>query len=368
MLSLDALGAAAIGQVPVATGTWTPPGPPSPPIIGRAAIYLDDYITSWTTGATDSIGTVDYTLASQAMFAAASTSTTKVLEYTYGRVYGFSGAANQLDGSRNIYVPSNLRIEGNGATMQALQTAGNNTNGLLFTDPTEGTAKGPCGWKIRNLKFDLQAPARQSGGYIINRPGEANGGSGIYIANCTDFEVDDCEIWNPGGDGVGIGGSSTLGGPSQDGVIRRTRVFNPGRNGFSRFGCVRVALEYCLAKDVTRGHASGGLSTGYDDEPGLLIYMNDLCTTLGCVAINCADEGFASRAFNYRAVHVSPVATSCRVGFFGEAPTAYRTKVIGATMGGNGMDFGGINTSSGPLNGTLVANDPNGLHESISGF
>jgi hypothetical protein len=305
---------------------------------------LDDYITSATTGATDSTGITDYTLAILALLA---DGPNNELVMTDGATYGFAGATGQNDLSRQLLVQSNTRIIGYGAKLVAMEDAGPTTHGLWIS-AADWVSKGPSGVRIQGLTIDQRAPLRRSRGVITST--SPQGDAAIRLMCADNFLIEDVTLIDSGGDGVYSGGSVATGwgGWSTDGLVRKVKVINPGRNCFSVVGSHRVHGEYNFAEQASFGHSvggvNGGLSTGYDFEPNDSWTQNNDCVWSYCSADLCADEGFASRAYNSRVRWFMCNATRCGIGYFSVNPDTggRQTKAIAASFGANSTNFSGI--------------------------
>lgn len=252
-----------------------------------------------------------------------------------GKTYMFGTQA------AGLFVKSNTRLIGNGATLKALVTAPANYSSLNVTDATQGTAAGPSVVTIEGLTFNGNATARRAGGAITG----VGGGASVYCVNATLVFVSDCYSLDSEGDGFYFGGDSTTGGPGFYFGFANCRATASSRNGYAVVGGNRGSFVNCIATSIRYGVSVGNISCGWDFEPNGATSLNDSVHCISCHAIDC-DEGFGYHNVNSRTTNcnwVSCTAEQCTIGF-SAGTAAGNIRIFDARTSGNTTDFTNINS------------------------
>jgi hypothetical protein len=259
-----------------------------------------------------------------------------------GRVVVFDGPSLVIIHTQPLYIRSNTRIVGNGATIKAHPVAPFACSGLHLTSET-WTGYGPSGIRIKDLRYDGSSASRRAAGVLLPYLGAGQFGqaAAFYLINAEDVVIEDCVAIDTVGDGFYMGGDSSHN-SSTSAHFRGCLAKDASRNGFSFVGTQVCTASSCISLDHSYGGANNNISCGFDCEPDGSASANYGLLLSGCAAKNCATAGFAANnnAYNYSVTWADPYAQSCAIGFYADA--AGGTKVFGAQYNFNTVNFSGI--------------------------
>ncbi|WP_146618621.1 right-handed parallel beta-helix repeat-containing protein [Rhodoplanes elegans] len=266
----------------------------------------------------------------------------KLFDDGAGRVIVFEGPLLTVFHTRPLYVRSNTRIIGNGATIKAHPVADINCTGIHLTSET-WLGSGPSNVIIQDLRYDGNAVSRRAAGVLLPYLGVGQFGqaAAFYLINAENCIIDACSVINAVSDCFYMGGTVSDG-SSTNSHFRNCYAKNSSRNGFSFVGTQNCTASGCVSKDHNYGNSNSNISCGFDVEPDGAATANYGLILSGCIATDCTTAGFAcnNSAYNYSVTWAYPYTRSCAVGF--HRASAGGTKIFAAQYNFNTTNFDGI--------------------------
>lgn len=306
-----------------------------PYLYSKNILYPENY------GAKGTDGTVEFD-DSAALRAFIADGAGKELVLKPGRTYWWKDGSGATAADL-MYVQSNCRIIGHGATLKALTSADIHTSGLMLTDLSQ-VGIGPARITIEGVRFSGNRAARIAAGSIPNAPQQR---AMIFCMGTQRVRILNNEFEDLQADAVIMGGNISTGRLSAYFLIEGNTVQDAGRNGISYVGTVYGNTIGNQSFSHSFGVGHGNISYAYDIEP-------DNANTPNIDLIFTSNQGGGSQVgfgFNNNSWNSFITLSGCRTyantigttptGFFAAASLSSTVKLTGCADNGSTTAFSG---------------------------